>query len=139
MMSKLANDTRVFDVDPAIEVQNVRFANRYGFNLAGHLYLPKSFAEEEKYQAIAITGPFGAVKEQASGLYAQTLAQHGFVTLAFDQSMTGESSGTRRNVASSDIFVEDFSRLPWISWAAKSLSTGNRLGSLAFAVLALML
>ncbi len=109
MMSKLANDTRVFDVDPAIEVQNVRFANRYGFNLAGHLYLSKSFAEGEKYQAIAITGPFGAVKEQASGLYAQTLAQHDFVTLAFDQSMTGESSGTRRNVASSDIFVEDFS------------------------------
>ncbi len=108
-MSKLANDTRVFKINPAIEVQNVRFENRYGFILAGHLYLPKNFEENKKYAAIAISGPFGAVKEQASGLYAQTLAERGFVTVAFDQSTTGESSGSRRNVASPDIFVEDFS------------------------------
>lgn len=108
-MSKLANDTRVFKINPEIDVQNVRFENRYGYILAGHLYLPKDFKDGEKYQAIAITGPFGAVKEQSSGLYAQTLAERGFVTLAFDQSMTGESSGRRRNVASPDIFVEDFS------------------------------
>lgn len=108
-MSKLANDSRVFKIDPEIDVQNVRFENRYGYIIAGHLYLPKNFEVGKKYSAIAISGPFGAVKEQASGLYAQTLAERGFVTVAFDQSMTGESSGDRRNVASPDIFVEDFS------------------------------
>ncbi|RRK09940.1 alpha/beta hydrolase [Lactiplantibacillus garii] len=108
-MSKLANDTRVFKINPAIDVQNVRFNNRYGFNLAGHLYLPLNFVDDQKYAAIVISGPFGAVKEQSSGLYAQTLAEHGFVTLAFDQSTTGESSGAVRNVASPDLFVEDFS------------------------------
>ncbi|GHP14573.1 membrane protein [Lentilactobacillus fungorum] len=108
-MSKLANDTRVFKINPEVKVQNVRFENRYGFILAGHLYLPKNFEEGKKYAAIAISGPFGAVKEQASGLYAQTLAERGFISVAFDQSMTGESSGDRRNVASPDIFVEDFS------------------------------
>lgn len=108
-MTKLANDTRVFKINPQIDVQNVRFNNRYGFNLAGHLYLPLDFDAEKQYAAIVISGPFGAVKEQSSGLYAQTLAERGFVTLAFDQSMTGESSGPVRNVASPDIFVEDFS------------------------------
>ena len=108
-MTKLANDTRVFKINPEINVQNVRFDNRYGYTLAGQLYLPKDFKDGKKYAAIAITGPFGAVKEQASGLYAQTLAERGFVTIAFDQSMTGESSGKRRNMASPDIFVEDFS------------------------------
>lgn len=108
-MSKLANDTRVFKINPEIEVQNVHFDNRYGFTLAGHLYLPLDFKEGQKYSAIVISGPFGAVKEQSSGLYAQTLAEQGFVTLAFDQSTTGESSGKVRNVASPDIFVEDFS------------------------------
>lgn len=108
-MSKLANDTRVFKIDPEIDVQNVRFPNRYGFTLAGHLYLPLNFDDKKKYQTIVISGPFGAVKEQSSGLYAQTLAENGFVTLAFDQSTTGESSGSVRNVASPDIFVEDFS------------------------------
>lgn len=108
-MSKLANDTRVFKINPKIDVQNVHFENRYGFTLAGHLYLPENFDSSKKYAAIAISGPFGAVKEQSSGLYAQTLAERGFVTVAFDQSMTGESSGKRRDVASSDIFVEDYS------------------------------
>lgn len=108
-INSLANDTRVFDVDPTIQVQNVSFENRYGFVLAGHLYLPKNFALNQKYAAIVISGPFGAVKEQSSGLYAQTLAKRGFVTLAFDQSTTGESSGSVRNMASPDIFVEDFS------------------------------
>lgn len=103
------NDTRVFEVNPAIEVKNVLFQNRYGFMVAGHLYLPKKFDEKNEYAAIVISGPFGAVKEQSSGLYAQALAERGFVTVAFDQSMTGESSGDIRNVASPDIFVEDFS------------------------------
>ena len=108
-MTTLANDTRVFPINPEIQAQNVRFENRYGFKVAGHLYLPKDFKEGETYPAITISGPFGAVKEQASGLYAQTLAERGFVTLAFDQSATGESSGKVRNMASPDIFVEDYS------------------------------
>ncbi len=105
----LAEDTRVFKVNPKIEVRDVRFQNRYSFMVAGNLYLPENFDSNKKYAAIVISGPFGAVKEQASGLYAQTLAERGFVTLAFDQSTTGESSGDIRNVASPDIFVEDFS------------------------------
>jgi fermentation-respiration switch protein FrsA (DUF1100 family) len=108
-MSKLANDTRVFKINPEIDVQNVRFKNRFGFILAGHMYLPLNFDSSKKYPAIVISGPFGAVKEQSSGLYAQTMAENGFVTVAFDQSTTGESSGSVRDVASPDIFVEDFS------------------------------
>lgn len=108
-MSKLANDTRVFAIDPAIDVQGVRFKNRFGIELAGHLYLPKNFDSSKKYAAIAVSGPFGAVKEQASGLYAQEMARRGFVTMAFDPSFTGESSGEPRYVASPDINTEDFS------------------------------
>ncbi|MFN2987304.1 alpha/beta hydrolase, partial [Escherichia coli] len=74
----------------------------------GDLYLPKDRGER-KLAAIAVSGPFGAVKEQSSGLYAQTLAEQGFVTLAFDPSYTGESGGYPRNVASPDINTEDFS------------------------------
>lgn len=108
-MNRIENDTRVFTVDPQIDVQDVKFQNRYGFTLAGHLYLPFNFERGKKYAGVVISGPFGAVKEQSSGLYAQTLAKSGFVTLAFDQSTTGESSGNVRNMASPDIFVEDFS------------------------------
>ena len=106
-VKSLAEDTRVFNVDPKIEVKDVRFQNRYSFMVAGNLYLPENFDETKKYAAIVISGPFGAVKEQASGLYAQTLAERGFVTLAFDQSTTRQSSGHIRNVASPDIFLED--------------------------------
>lgn len=105
----LAEDTRVFKVNPQIKVKSVRFQNRYSFMVAGDLYLPADFDEAKQYAAIVISGPFGAVKEQSSGLYAQTLAERGFVTLAFDQSTTGESSGDVRNVATPDIFVEDYS------------------------------
>ncbi|SCB82509.1 alpha/beta hydrolase [Weissella bombi] len=108
-MTKILNDTRVFTINPNIDVQDVTFQNRFGFVLAGHLYKPLNFEEGNKYAAIVISGPFGAVKEQSSGLYAQTLAERGFVTLAFDQSTTGESSGNVRNMASPDIFTEDFS------------------------------
>lgn len=108
-MSNLANDTRVFEINPAISVQNVTFKNRFGFTLAGHLYVPSDFDGQVQYAAIAISGPFGAVKEQASGLYAQTLAENGFVTLAFDPSTTGESSGSIRNMPSPDVFTEDYS------------------------------
>ncbi|HIT38807.1 MAG TPA: alpha/beta hydrolase [Candidatus Caccoplasma intestinavium] len=108
-MSKLANDTRVFAIDPEISVQGVRFKNRFGVELAGHLYLPQNFDASKKYAAIAVCGPFGAVKEQVSGLYAQEMARRGFVTMAFDPSFTGESEGQPRYVASPDINTEDFS------------------------------
>lgn len=108
-MSKLANDTRVFAIDPAIDVQGVRFKNRFGIELAAHLYLPKDFDSSKKYAAIAVSGPFGAVKEQSSGLYAQEMTRRGFVAMAFDPSFTGESSGEPRYVASPDINTEDFS------------------------------
>ena len=84
----------------------VTFHNRYGITLAADLYIPKGATG--KLPAIAICGPFGAVKEQASGLYAQTLAERGFLTLAFDPSFTGESGGQPRYVASPDINTEDF-------------------------------
>ena len=86
--------------------QKVTFTNRYGITLAADLYKPKD--QNENLAAIAISGPFGAVKEQASGLYAQELAKRGFLTLAFDPSYTGESGGTPRNIASPDINTEDF-------------------------------
>ena len=108
-IQELDNDTRVFPVDAGIATKHVRFENRYGFAVSGHLYLPKDFDASKKYQVVVVTGPFGAVKEQASGLYAQELAKHGFVTVAFDPSTTGESSGARRNMGSPEIFTEDFS------------------------------
>jgi len=80
----LDNDTRVFAVDKAIEAKKVTFQNRYGFDVAGHLYLPKDFDDKKQYKAVVVTGPFGAVKEQSSGLYAQEMAKNGFVAVAFD-------------------------------------------------------
>ena len=86
--------------------RKVTFHNRYGITLAADLYEPKE--HKDKYAAIAICGPFGAVKEQASGLYAQELAERGFLTIAFDPSFTGESGGFPRYMASPDINTEDF-------------------------------
>ena len=100
---------KTFAKSDLVTVKKVSFKNRFGIKLAGDLYTPKSIKKGEKLPAIAISGPFGAVKEQASGLYAQTLAQRGFITLAFDPSYTGESSGKPRNIASPDINTEDFS------------------------------
>ncbi len=91
-----------------VDHQKVTFKNRYGITLSGDLYLPKDRADR-RLPALAVGGPFGAVKEQSSGLYAQTMAERGFVTLAFDPSYTGESGGEPRNVASPDINTEDFS------------------------------
>ena len=105
----LDNDTRVFAVDKTIEAKKVTFQNRYGFDVAGHLYLPKDFDDKKQYKAVVVTGPFGAVKEQSSGLYAQEMAKNGFVAVAFDPSTTGESSGKRRNMGSPEIFTEDYS------------------------------
>lgn len=100
---------KVFPKSDKVSVQKVTFKNRFGLELVGDLYIPKSANKNDKLPAIAISGPFGAVKEQSSGLYAQTLAERGFITLAFDPSYTGESSGFPRHVASPDINTEDFS------------------------------
>ena len=100
---------KTFAKSDLVTVKKVSFKNRFGIKLAGDLYAPKSIKKGEKLPAIALSGPFGAVKEQASGLYAQTLAQRGFITLAFDPSYTGESSGKPRNITSPDINTEDFS------------------------------
>ena len=107
-ITELTNDTRVFKVDKKIQTKMVRFQNRYGIEVAGHLYLPEHFDANKKYSAIVFSGPFGAVKEQSSGLYAQEMAKRGFVTVAFDCSFTGESGGNVHDVASPDIFTEDF-------------------------------
>lgn len=98
---------KVFKKSDKVNVEKVHFKNRYGIELTGDLYVPKNI--ENKLPAIAISGPFGAVKEQSSGLYAQTMAEKGFITLAFDPSYTGESGGEPRDVASPDINTEDFS------------------------------
>lgn len=97
-----------FPLSDQVTRQKVSFTNRYGIRLTGDLYLPKSPASA-KLPALAISGPFGAVKEQSSGLYANAMAERGFATLAFDPSYTGESGGEPRNVASPDINTEDFS------------------------------
>lgn len=99
---------KTFAKSDKVTVKKVKFKNRYGIKLAGDLYMPKN-RTAEKLPAIAVSGPFGAVKEQSSGLYAQTMAERGFVTLAFDPSYTGESGGKPRLVASPDINTEDMS------------------------------
>ena len=97
---------KVFPQSEKVKHCKVTFHNRYGITLAADLYMPLN--AEGKLPAIAVCGPFGAVKEQASGLYAQELAERGFLTLAFDPSFTGESGGQPRYVASPDINTEDF-------------------------------
>ncbi len=97
---------KTFPKSDKVDHRKVTFPNRYGITLAADLYTPKNASG--KLAAIAVCGPFGAVKEQAAGLYAQTMAERGFLTLAFDPSFTGESGGTPRYMASPDINTEDF-------------------------------
>ena len=97
---------KTFPISDEVDHRKVTFHNRYGITLAADLYEPKN--AEGKLAAIAVSGPFGAVKEQASGLYAQEMAKRGFLTIAFDPSYTGESGGIPRYVASPDINTEDF-------------------------------
>ena len=97
---------KTFPADPETEHKKVTFVNRYGITLAADMYMPKG--AEGRLPAIAVCGPFGAVKEQCSGLYAQTMAARGFLTIAFDPSYTGESGGLPRYMASPDINTEDF-------------------------------
>lgn len=99
---------KTFPRSERVDHEKVTFTNRYGITLSADLYLPKDRASDARLPAIVVGGPFGAVKEQSSGLYAQTMAERGFVTLAFDPSYTGESGGEPRNVASPDINTEDF-------------------------------
>ena len=97
---------KVFPKSGKVDHKKVTFHNRYGITLAADMYTPKG--AEGKLPAIAVSGPFGAVKEQSSGLYAQKMAELGFLTIAFDPSYTGESGGEPRYVASPDINTEDF-------------------------------
>ena len=97
---------KTFPKSEKVDHRKVTFHNRYGITLAADLYTPKEYSG--KLAAIALCGPFGAVKEQASGYYAQTLAERGFLTMAFDPSFTGESGGKVRNVMSADLSTEDF-------------------------------
>jgi fermentation-respiration switch protein FrsA (DUF1100 family) len=102
---------KTFPKSDKVDHRKVTFKNRYGITLAGDLYLPKGNQGRgnRKLAALAVSGPFGAVKEQSSGLYAQTMAERGYAALAFDPSYTGESGGEPRHVASPDINTEDFS------------------------------
>ena len=97
---------KVFPLSDKVEHSKITFHNRYGITLAADMYVPKGVTG--KMAAIAVSGPFGAVKEQVSGLYAMRMAERGFLTIAFDPSFTGESGGEPRNVASPDINTEDF-------------------------------
>ena len=98
---------KVFPKSDKVSHSKVKFVNRYGITIVADMYMPKDFTG--KLAAVAVSGPFGAVKEQSSGLYAQQLAERGFITIAFDPSFTWESGGCPRRVASPDIHTEDFS------------------------------
>ena len=103
-----SSDHYTFQLSDKVTRKKVSFKNRYGITLSSDLYIPKN-TDNKVLSALAISGPFGAVKEQSSGLYANQMAERGFIALAFDPSYTGESSGSPRNVASPDINTEDFS------------------------------
>ena len=110
-MSKLELTTewdKKFPKSNNVNHQKVTFHNRYGIELAADMYTPKTQSEGGKFAAIAVSGPFGAVKEQTSGIYAQHMAERGFLAIAFDPSFTGESGGEPRRMASPDINTEDF-------------------------------
>jgi fermentation-respiration switch protein FrsA (DUF1100 family) len=123
--SLAAKDHYTFQLSDKVTHKKVTFKNRYGISLVGDLYLPKD--NSGTLPALAISGPFGAVKEQSSGLYAQNMAERGFAALAFDPSYTGESGGEPRNVASPDINTEDFSAAVDFLGLQKSIDR-NRIG-----------
>lgn len=97
---------KVFPQSDKVNHKKVTFKNHFGITLVADMYEPKDY--EGKLPALAVSGPYGAVKEQSSGLYAQEMAERGFLTIAFDPSFTGESDGTPRYMTSSEINVEDF-------------------------------
>lgn len=99
----------IFELSDKVTRKSVSYKNRFGITIAADLYLAKDFDETQKHPAVVIGPPFGGVKEQGSGIYAQNLAERGFVALAFDPSYNGNSGGFPRHIASPDVFVEDFS------------------------------
>lgn len=100
---------KTFPLGDKVIHQKVSYPNRYGLTIAADMYLPKDIDKSKKYAALVVGTPYGGVKEQGAGIYAQTMAERGFVAIAFDESFNGESSGEPRHVSSPDIFVEDFS------------------------------
>lgn len=98
-----------FTLSEKVTAEEVSFRNKYGVTVAGHLYLSKDIDTSKQYPAIIVGTPYGGVKEQGAGIYAQNMAQRGFVAMAFDESYNGESSGEPRHISSPDLFVEDFS------------------------------
>ncbi len=127
-VSTVAVWDKTFAQSSKVDHRKVTFKNRYGITLVGDLYIPKNHGDHN-LAAIAVGGPFGAVKEQSSGLYAQTLAERGFMTLAFDPSYTGESGGEPRNLASPEINTEDFSAAVDFLGTQKEIDR-NRIGIL---------
>ena len=121
---------KIFPKSDKVNHSKVTFRNRYGITLAADMYRPKNV--NGKMAAIAVSGPFGAVKEQAAGLYAQTMAELGFLTIAFDPSYTGESGGTPRYVASPVLTPRTFAQL-WITSLPAMMSIPNALVSSVFA------
>lgn len=116
---------KTFPKSEKVNHEKITFKTRYGFELVADMYIPKEI--NGKLPAIAVSGPFGAVKEQCSGLYAQKMAERGYLTIAFDPSFTGESSGTPRYMASPDINTEDFqAAIDFLS--ANELVDSNRIG-----------
>jgi uncharacterized protein len=99
----------IFELSDKVKRKSVSYKNRFGIKIAADLYLPKDFDESKKYAAVIIGAPYGGVKEQGSGIYAQNMAERGFVALAFDPSYNGYSGGEPRHISSPDLFVEDFS------------------------------
>jgi uncharacterized protein len=99
----------IFELSDKVTRKSVSYTNRFGIKIAADLYLPKDFDESKKHAAVIIGAPYGGVKEQGSGIYAQNMAERGFVALAFDPSYNGYSGGEPRHISSPDLFVEDFS------------------------------
>jgi len=109
MKQSAQNDLYTFQLSDKVTRQSVSYRNKYGIEIAADLYLPKNFDSTKKYAAIIIGPPYGGVKEQGAGIYAQNIVERGFVALAFDPSYNGYSSGEPRHASSPDIFTEDFS------------------------------
>lgn len=109
MESKNESSGKTFELSEKVTVEKISYKNRYGITVASDMYLSKDIDKSKKYPAIVIGTPYGGVKEQGAGIYAQNMAERGFVAIAFDESFNGESSGEPRHTSSPDIFVEDFS------------------------------
>lgn len=105
----IKNNKKTFVISEKVMVEKVSFKNRYGITVAADMYLSKDIDKSQKYPAIIVGTPYGGVKEQGAGIYAQTMAERGFVSIAVDESYNGESSGEPRHISSPDIFSEDFS------------------------------